>query len=199
MAFALAVIVGLRLAGPSVIERFSTAFVDAEERDASAQSRLDMWGHCIDVMIDHPLFGAGPNHWPLLAPEYGFPKGKSAHSLWFQLGAELGIPGFLLITGLYGFGMVLLWSFMRSTIACDPWLKDAARMCIAAILGFSVTASFVSLYGLELPYYVLLLGASAMVVGERQETAGYGMQSVPVEGCGAEQSGLPRSVAATHC
>jgi hypothetical protein len=35
-------------------------------------------------------------------------------------------------------------------------------MVIAALVGFSVAAQFVSLVGLESPYYVVLLGAGAL-------------------------------------
>ena len=71
----LAVIVGLRLSGPQVQERFMTIFAGEEERDASADSRIDLWTACLDVMVKNPVTGLGPNHWKLVAHEYGFTQG----------------------------------------------------------------------------------------------------------------------------
>ncbi len=46
----------------------------------------------------------------------------------------------------------------------DPWFQDTARMVIASLVAFAVSAQFVSLVGLEAPYYVALLGAGALKV-----------------------------------
>lgn len=91
--FAIAILIALRLAGPQVVTRFASTFADGEERDSSAQSRLDMWEDCADVVVKHPLLGIGPDNWPLIAHEYGWPPGKEAHSLWVQMAAELGLVG----------------------------------------------------------------------------------------------------------
>jgi hypothetical protein len=49
----------------------------------------------------------------------------------------------------------------------DAWFADSARMTIASIIGFMVSAQFVSLEALEIPYYVALLGAGSLVVHNR--------------------------------
>src|SRR5947209_4772375 len=89
-ALAVAVVAVLYLAGPSVRERFVTVFADKQERDASAESRLHLWRDNWDLMLKYPVFGVGPHQWPEVAPQYGWPKGKEGHSLWLQIGAELG-------------------------------------------------------------------------------------------------------------
>jgi hypothetical protein len=61
--------------------------------------------------------------------------------------------------------VALLWPLTRrKAVVADPWLSNAARMVIASIAGFAVAGSFVSLIGLELPYYVVLLGAGVLKV-----------------------------------
>lgn len=161
--FLVAVLIGVRLAGPQVMERFATTFADKKHRDASAQSRIDMWKDCIDVMTKHPVVGVGPDHWPLIAATYGWSDGKEAHTLWLQIGAELGIPGLLFLLGFYSLCVLRLWRFARERTAVpDPWLRTAARMVIASLVGFMIAAQFVSLEGLELPYYVTLIGAGAL-------------------------------------
>jgi O-antigen ligase len=163
LAFALAVVIGLRLAGPEVRQRFFTTFAGETDRESSAGSRLALWKDCLDCMVKQPLLGVGPDHWPLVAASYGWPAGKEAHSLWLQLGAELGIPGLLLLLLFYGSCMGKLWPLTRErTEVPDPWLRHAARMVIASIVGFAAAAQFVSLKGLEVPFYVALVGAGAL-------------------------------------
>ena len=70
--FGVAVVLALTLAGPEVRQRFVSTFADEEHRDASAQSRLEMWKNCLQVTGDHPLFGVGPDHWVLIASSYGW-------------------------------------------------------------------------------------------------------------------------------
>ncbi|MEX1225034.1 MAG: O-antigen ligase family protein, partial [Pirellulales bacterium] len=63
----MALVIGMALAGPSVWERFNSIFVEPEERDASAVSRLELWTACYQLMLEEPLFGVGPNHFPAYA------------------------------------------------------------------------------------------------------------------------------------
>jgi O-antigen ligase len=156
----LALAIGVRMAGPSVIERFSTSFVDAEVRDASAQSRVDLWLDCLVLMEQYPVFGVGPNHFPLVAPEFGWNLGKQAHSLWLQVGAEVGFPGLAFLLTFYLLTMQRLWRLSREFGPSDPESAAGCRMVIASLVGFIVAAQFVSLVGLELPYYITLVGAS---------------------------------------
>jgi O-antigen ligase len=114
-------------------------------------------------MIARPVFGLGPHHFPVHAHEFGLTPGKEAHSLWLQIGAELGIPGMVFLACFYGFCMIRLWPYVwRKEGEGDPWFADTARMVIAALTGFSISAQFVSLPGLETPYYIVLLGAGAL-------------------------------------
>src|SRR5262249_31159211 len=46
----LALVVGGRLAGPTVVKRFQTSFETGGKRDGSAQSRIELWGACVKVM-----------------------------------------------------------------------------------------------------------------------------------------------------
>jgi O-antigen ligase len=168
--FAIALLVGLRLAGPSVMSRFSTVFLEKEERDASAQSRIVLWKACIDLMTQHPIVGVGPDNFPEFAPDYGFRSGKKeAHSLWLQQGAELGIPGLVMFVGFYAVTVYLLWAFPRQAQFLDLWYADTARMVISSVAGFSMAAMFVSVETLEFPYYVVLLGAGALKVFDQEQ------------------------------
>jgi O-antigen ligase len=154
----------LMLAGKEVVARFDTSFQDESTRDFSATSRLMLWGNCLDAMMRHPLLGLGPWNFPLAAHTYyGWSSLKEGHSLWLQMGAEVGIPGFVFLLAFYGFGLVRLWPLTRDgTAVPDPWLRLAARMVVTSTIGFAVAAQFISLWALELPYYAMLIGAAAL-------------------------------------
>ncbi len=160
--FLLALIIAFKLAGQGVVDRFATAFAAKGERDESAESRLYLWGICWHMMMAEPFLGVGPDHFGLVAPDYGskYPRGKEAHTLWLQIGAELGFPGLFSLLMFYALCIVRLWRMHRWEPLADPWLADVARMVIAALVGFMCSAQFVTLEGLELPYYVALLGAA---------------------------------------
>lgn len=168
VALAVASMVVIRLAGPQVVARFATVFVAAEERDASAQSRLDLWADCWDAMSHQPVFGVGPDHWPLVVERYGWPPGKEAHTLWLQIGAELGLPGIAFLASFYVYCLWRLWPMRRSGVY-EESLVGPARMVIASLVGFMVSAQFVSLEGLELPYYVGLLGVGVLKLADANE------------------------------
>jgi probable O-glycosylation ligase (exosortase A-associated) len=161
--FGLAVIAGLLLAGPEVRERFALSFADKEHRDASAQSRIDMWNICLRLTGEHPLFGIGPDHFPVHAKSFGLTEGKIAHTLWLQIAAELGVVGLALLLLFYLGTMKKLWPLARRKVPdASEWDVAVARMVIAAFTGFIVSAQFVSLQGLELPYYICLVGAGTL-------------------------------------
>lgn len=161
--FLLAVVIGISLAGDEVRERFFSAFVEGKARDEAAGSRLRQWGYCLNAIAAHPLLGVGPDHW-MTARQFNL-EDREAHSLWLQIAAELGIPGFLFLVSFYGLCMVRLFPLTQMRhFPADPWLQGAARMVVASLVGFSVSAQFVSLKELEQPFYVTLLGAGVLRV-----------------------------------
>ncbi len=170
--FAVGLVLALLMAGEEVRERFASAFLDQEERDYSATSRLDLWEDCLDVMGKNPFLGAGPNHWPLVAPDYGWPQGKEAHSVWFQLGAELGFVGVSLLAAYYLLSVRRLWSLAKKKrLAGQRWQTGLARAVIASTAGYLVASQFVSLENLEIPYYVVMCGLAGLVVESRAAAA----------------------------
>ncbi|HWB13959.1 MAG TPA: O-antigen ligase family protein [Gemmataceae bacterium] len=175
--FAAAAIVTLVLAGPSVQKEFFSSFDNRDRLDNSASSRLDNWLICIAMMKDRPVFGVGLDHFPLMVDGYlggtGIASsrlvraGREAHTLWLQLGAELGIPGLLFLLSFYGGCALKLWPIARKPHRyphLDPATLSIARGVIASLAGFAVSAQFVTIEGVELPYYVALLGASLLKV-----------------------------------
>ena len=94
-------------------------------------------------MTRSPLVGVGPAHFPLIAHEFGFTRGKAAHTTWLLYGAELGVPGMVLILAFYGLCVVRLWPYTRIRgPGPRPLVRGAARMTIACLAGFAVAAQF---------------------------------------------------------
>jgi len=163
--FGLAVAVTLGLAGKSVRDRFATTFADKEERDESAQSRLDLWQDCLDAIKKRPLLGVGPGGFGRIAVEYGWPKGKEAHCLWLQTAAEMGIPGALLLLAFYLSGIERLWSIRKAAaFANNALVRELSPATIPAIVGFIVAAQFVTCSGIEAPWYIALAGMATLRV-----------------------------------
>lgn len=167
--FGLGILTAAVLAGPQVRDRFMDTFAnESGVREASAQGRLDLWRDCIIVLARDPIFGCGPDHWPLHAHEFGWPHGKEAHSLWVQTAAEIGIPGIAMYMGFFLTTIWRCWLLLQRTKNDeDAWFADSARMTIAALCAYMVAAQFVSLEALEIPYYVVLLGAGSMTIHYR--------------------------------
>ena len=154
-------VLGSILAGPSVIREFSTTFADDATRDSSAQSRIDLWADCVDAMMSQPVFGVGQEHWGLVAVRYGWSEGKEAHSLWFQTAAELGVPGFCFLLFFYAITIFKCLRLCRDRGIAVQY-RNLAMAMIAALVGFAVSASFVTVEGFELPFYVVLLAAATI-------------------------------------
>jgi O-antigen ligase len=159
----LASIAGFIMVGPSVQQEFATIFASEEERDYSAQSRLDLWTAMWRCSLDNPLTGVGLQAWPKVAPQYGFPEGKQGHGLWIQAMAETGILGGVMFIGFYACCVLSLWRYLRRpSEEIDPEYRLYATLVIASLCGWVVEAQFGSFYGVELPYYVAMMGIGVL-------------------------------------
>jgi O-antigen ligase len=159
-----AALVVLSLTGPEVRARFESSFAEDRDRDESAQSRVELWMDCVEVMEKYPLLGAGPDHFGLIAPEFGWPRGKEAHSLWFQSGAEIGLPGVLSLLMFYLVAIWRLARLVRTSTASeeDRWTRHAACMVVTSLAAFVVSVQFVTMEGLETPLYVVAIAVATL-------------------------------------
>lgn len=179
----------MTMAGPQVLERFgsitknSMAGVQEEEIEESAESRLHLWGICIRMIAESPIVGKGPDHfikyvqnYPVNTPKglITYPQGKEAHTLWLQIAAEIGLPGVGFLGGYYGLTLLGLWKFTRLDKSDSMGLTPGAtaRMVWSALVGFVISAQFVSLEGLELPYYVAVVGLGSIKIHQEQGSSG---------------------------
>jgi probable O-glycosylation ligase (exosortase A-associated) len=158
-ALALALIVAVRFTGPQLAERYSSTFASSDDRDASSESRIDLWRDCFDIALSRPLFGVGPANFPVVAKDRGFTEGKQAHSVWMQTMAENGFPGVAALFIFFSLTVIKLWPVARMKQTPENrYTVAVATGIITSIAGFMVAGQFVSLAGLEIPYYTAMVG-----------------------------------------
>lgn len=159
-----ALLLTIRLTGPELLARYNTTFVAEQSLDASAGSRVDLWRDCLTVAFSNPFFGIGPDHWPLVASTFGWTAGKEAHSVWMQGAAELGFPGVLALMAVFALTIIKLWPLARVRgIDAESNERSAlATGVLVGTVGYVVSAQFVSLEGLETPYYIVMSGVGLL-------------------------------------
>ena len=85
--------------GANAIERAST--ISISTNDGSVNQRLRYYNHVLTHLKSNPIFGVGLGNWKFKSIEYdknnmqGYVVPYHAHSDFIQLGAELGVLGFL--------------------------------------------------------------------------------------------------------
>ena len=155
----LIVLIAARLTGPQLMARYSTIAAEEQDRDASAESRLDLWKDCLKIMQQNPVFGVGPGNFRVVAADLGWSPGKQAHSTWMQTAAENGAPGVALLLFFFLFTLVKVWPLARQKQTEENRYQVVmASGIVMCLVGFIVTGQFVSLGGLEIPYYVAMIG-----------------------------------------
>jgi O-antigen ligase len=88
------------LEGP--IDRFAQNLLD--------RRRVSLWSDALVLMTDHPVTGVGPGRFAefrTTAPTD--PDARWAHHEFLQLGAEIGLPGYLLALAVFVAGFGWLW------------------------------------------------------------------------------------------
>ena len=93
----------------------------------------------------------------------------------------------IFLTLFYGVSLKRLWPMTRERCpVADPWFRCGSRMVIASTVGFAIPAQFISLKGLEVPFYIILLGAGIL----KQASAPTAEERAPAAAAGADSDGL---------
>jgi O-antigen ligase/Tfp pilus assembly protein PilF len=121
------------------IERLSTIGLDRQ----SSSYRVDQWQNAAGYMMAHPLTGAGIGNWKIVSlpnEKYSdnFISSKHAHNDFLQMGAELGIPGFILFLGL--FALLAFAGYKLIFKQSDKNIRDISYFLVAAIAAYAVDA-----------------------------------------------------------
>jgi hypothetical protein len=143
-------------------QRMSTA---TDSESGTGRARVESWKAGWRMFVSRPL-GVGGGNYPVHFPEYqgGYFKrgmwGREAHSIWFTLLPELGVPGVLV----YGWLMFVNFrdSFRMRRIGRRVGGEDGALLralgsaFLASFVGFFASGTFLSV--LYYPHYWYLSG-----------------------------------------
>lgn len=133
---------GLYLMDPGFQERAATITASADERDASAASRLVLADAALNMLKDHPLgIGAGNFFQTIERYDPSF-KLKDVHNTFLRCATELGVHGLLVFVALIANAA---WS-LRRTMKAAAGLPDDRRRD-ATLLGYGLFITVVTYLG----------------------------------------------------
>jgi len=164
-----AIVIGRSLSNPHEVMNIGTRVTSIVEFDSgSALSRFQIWEAALNAIKDRPIFGFGPDTFRLVFPgyktiEYVATAGylsvaDNVHNYPLQLAAGVGVVGFLLLYGVFGFA-----AYRSARVA---FLKDggANRLLIAGF--WAACAAYVAtmFFGLSVTGSTFMLWVSMAVV-----------------------------------
>lgn len=149
---------------PEYFDRLSTT--SNLSADVSAQGRFENWELAWRTAMEHPIFGVGPeNHIPYNKTiEHGV-QVRVAHSVYLQVLAELGFPGFGLYMLFVWMGFMTLfrtWRTMTSVAVSNPdltWVRDTSFWLTCGYVGYCFGAAFLNMLYIEFPWYAVFYGS----------------------------------------
>ncbi|MFZ3138430.1 MAG: O-antigen ligase family protein [Thermodesulfovibrionales bacterium] len=130
--------------------------------EGTAKERLDSWKAAWDMFKDNPL-GVGGGNFPVRFPDYQPESmkrgmwGRAAHSIWFTLISELGIPGILVYSFLLFYNLRdINWlrKFKENQDADIRYAYYLSLAFIASFTGYFTSGTFLSV--LYYPHYFYL-------------------------------------------
>jgi peptidoglycan/xylan/chitin deacetylase (PgdA/CDA1 family) len=109
----------------------------AEPADFLGERRVALWNDAFHLMMERPVLGVGPGRFGSESMTARTdPDARPAHHSFLEHGAETGIPGFVLLLGLF------LWGLLRLAGGGDPGRGALAATALSAL---GVLACFDSL------------------------------------------------------
>ncbi len=130
--------------GADALARAST--ISAGTDDGSVNQRLRYYEDVLTHLSLNPIFGVGLGNWKLKSIDYdskdivGYVVPYHAHSDFIQLGAELGIIGFLLYLGVFVWAVFFVYRLIRySTLSVEE--KVFLFLLLTALGVYSVDAN----------------------------------------------------------
>jgi putative inorganic carbon (hco3(-)) transporter len=149
--------------------------INEYQQDRSSRMRLESWYVAWRLVLDHPLTGVG--FWTMDHDEVfslyltDYIRAQSAHSIWFQMMADHGFPGFFLFVGVIVSSYITMFGlkFRARGRPEAKWVGNYCQMIEASLMGFLVSGSFLSQSYWDLFYhlisFVILLKAVAIQEG----------------------------------
>lgn len=183
-----AIAVFLLLGDARIVERFMSTFASSEERDNSAQSRLDFWKSGILMIGDYPLGAGGNGFKKVHGVKYLRKTGaanvaRAVHNGYINEACQWGIQGLLLRLVWYFLAIAVAIQSIRMQIKTgvyDEFILIAQIALIAATLAFLANSVFGDLLDAEWGHWLvsLLLTSSLIATKSNNEID---WQNVPAD------------------
>lgn len=163
----------LVLAGPRVVNEFSSSFSTEENLDSSATSRFGLWKAGLEITLDYPLLGVGPKAGDTLVPQYmtGINMdSKALHNLIFEISTGIGIPALVLYLVFFAIPVALALSIIkRERSQLSSWESTAFLGVSSGIIGYWVSSMFSSGALLESSYVLAAIGLASISIRIQQK------------------------------
>ena len=152
----LIIILIVSVAPPQFFQRMESMTQTGDEMEGSAQGRILAWGAAVRMAEDHPFLGVGVGHFPVKYgaeyPPEGYGKNEipwqTAHSSYFLLLGELGIPGIAFLLAIIFSNLIASERMLREMRArlteCDIASINLLTALNASLLSFAVGGAFLS-------------------------------------------------------
>lgn len=131
-----AVLAFVLFAPQEVVERYET-IEDAAEQDESAIARIRAWETAMEMAKANPLFGVGLGNFQYRYNDYSPHQARPAHSAYFSLLGETGMPGLTLWLAFLTSTIWVMWRTANKLRKMDK-KSPLAVYCTAIYLGLMV-------------------------------------------------------------
>lgn len=133
------------------------ATISDYQNDASSMGRINAWGFAINAIKERPIVGVGYQGFTPEAFLYWAPDPTDwhdAHSIYFEVLGEQGIPGLLIFLAILGLTWRNAGVVMRLARGDPDWLwaADLAAMIQVSLIAFMVGGTFLGLAYWDMPY-----------------------------------------------
>lgn len=149
------------------MDRMST--LQEYERDASAQTRFEIWQAAWAMGVARPLTGAGfmgPYVQDVVSAFAPGTDARAVHSIWLEPIGELGFPAFFVWLSITLVGIWNTIQILRESrgIADLQWARDLARMTQVSIVAYLVAGTFLSLSYWDFYFTLLVVLAATRIL-----------------------------------
>lgn len=147
---AVSVVLVVALAPTTYFDRINS--IQNYEEDGSAQGRLSAWRAGTNMALSNPLLGVGAGQFPSNYTRFADDnqhRWKTAHSIYFLILGELGLPGITILIGLIISNLVGNWRVAREIWPRAPGGRASTEIRLlatmsAAMLAFAIGGAFLS-------------------------------------------------------
>jgi len=163
---AIVIFIVFAVAPAQFFDRMATMTQTGDEMEGSAQGRIVAWGAAMRMAADNPLFGVGAGHFPVAFGTKFRPEGEgpmpwlTAHSSYFLLLGELGIPGIMFLLGIIVSNLIAGERVLREVSQGEAQQATTCTNLMialnAGLIAFAVGGAFIS--AAYYPHIFLLAG-----------------------------------------